>query len=77
MKLLLQRSISQGVSWVESAHWDGERLYGFRERARGYDSFSEPRFNTDGSPHWICDGRLYREGHRYVSSILRPGTAIN
>ncbi len=63
MKLLLQRSLSQGPSWVESAHWDGERLYGFRERARGYDTVSEPRFAPDDSLHWIREGRLYREGH--------------
>lgn len=62
LKLLLQRSLSQGPSWVESAHWDGERLYGFRERARGHESFSEPRFGPDGSLYWIHQDRLYREG---------------
>lgn len=61
MKMLLQRSLSQGPSWVESAHWDGERLYGFRERARGYESFSEPHFGPDGSLYWIHQDRLYRE----------------
>lgn len=63
LKLLLQRSLSSGPSWVESAHWDGERLYGFLERARGYESVSEPRFAPDGSLHWIREDRLYREGH--------------
>ena len=62
LKLLLQRSLSQGPSWVESAHWDGERLYGFRERARGQESVSEPRFSPDGILYWIRHGRLYREG---------------
>lgn len=62
LKLLLQRFLSRGPLWVESAHWDGERLYGFRERARGYESFSEPRFGPDGSLYWIHQERLYREG---------------
>lgn len=76
MKLVLQRSISPGPFWIETARVEESRLRGFLVVEKGLESYFEPRYDPYGELYYLSNKgprvRLYQ--HEQPGSLTHKET---